>query len=93
MINACLKKLKASLMLGIRKVGSSVASISEECIKISNLLFFDFLEIDEFLTVSLALPPTPTTSLLSALNAFRIKFDDLVVFNIEVSSAAILLKP
>ena len=55
----------------------------------------EFFDLDEFLNVSSALPPPPpTTSSLSALNAFGAdKPDDPVVFNIEVSGAAILLKP
>ena len=49
----------------------------------------------EFLTVSLALLPTPaTTLLLSALDAFGANLsDNPIVFNIKLSGAATLLKP
>ena len=92
MINACFKRLKASLATGVRKVVSPIAQISKKRVKISDLSFFDFLDLDEFLTVSLALPSTPTTLLLSILYAFGAKSDDPVVFNMEVSNTAILLK-
>ena len=72
-------------MLGVRNVYSSIAPIR---ISILDFAFFDFL--DKFL--SLALPPPPTILLLLA-SSLKAKFDDLVVFNIEVSGIAILLKP
>ena len=50
-----------------------------------------FDDLDKSTTVSSALPPLPTTSSIpSSLGA---KFDDPVVFNTEVSGAAIYLKP
>ena len=53
-----------------------------------------FDNLDESTTISSALPPSPTTSLFLALNAFGANnLDDPIVFNIEVSDAAILLKP
>ena len=56
-----------------------------------NFQLFD--NLGEPITVSLALPPPPTTSSFSALNAFGANNpDDRVIFNIEVSGAAILLK-
>ena len=85
LMNASRKWLKAFLALEVRKLDSLVAPIFDICV--------DFL--NEFLTVLLALPSPPlTTSLSSNLNIFRAEFSDyLVVFNIEVNSAAILLKP
>ena len=60
--------------------------------------FLDFLTIillydnlDESTTVSSTLPSPPTTSLIST--SLGANFDDPVVFNIKVSSAAIHLKP
>ena len=50
-----------------------------------------FDNIDESTTVSSALPPLSTTSSISS--SFGAKSDDVVVFNIGVSSAAIHLKP
>ena len=50
-----------------------------------------FDDLDESTTVSLALPPIPTTS--SVPSSLGAKSDDPVVFNIEVSGAAIHLKP
>ena len=91
MINACLKRLKAFLAPSVRKISSLMALIR---VKFSDFSFFNFLHLDKSTTVSLALPPLSTTSLQSALNSFRAKSsDDFVVFNIEVSDAAILLKP
>ena len=85
MINAGYKWLKAFLVLEVNKLGSLVASIFG--------IYVNFL--NEFLTVLLALPPSPPTiSLLSALNVFGVDFlDDSVIFNIEISSVVILLKP
>ena len=91
-MNAYLKRLKAFLALGVWNIGFSVAPISDECVEISNLLFFDFLNLDKFLNILSTLLPTPTTSLSSALNIFGTESDDLVVFNMEVCDAAILLK-
>ena len=53
------------------------------------------LDESKILTISLALPPiASTTSLLSALNSFQADLlDNPVVFNIEISDVAILLKP
>ena len=62
-------------------------------IRILDLLFFDFLDLDESPNVLSALTSLLTILLLSALNAFRANNpDDPIVFNIEVSDAAILLK-
>ena len=47
---------------------------------------------DKFIIVLLTLLLILTTLLLSVLNAFRAKFDDLVAFNDKVSNIAILLK-
>ena len=88
-MNISRKWLKAFLASGVRKVGSPVAPIFGTRIK-----FLDFLFLDKFTTVLLALPSTPTTSLSSTLNVFGAdSSDDPVVFNKEVSGAAILLKP
>ena len=72
-------------MSGVRKLGSPVAPIFS--------IYVDFP--NESLIVSLALPPLAlTTSLLSALNIFGAdSLDDPVVFNMEISGTAILLKP
>ena len=69
----------------VKNVGFSITSIY---VWILNLTFFDFL--DKFL--SSALSPPPITSWSSTLN-FGAKFVDPVVFNIELSYIAILLKP
>ena len=74
-------------MLGVKKLGSPVVSIFGIYVK-----FLDFLFLDKFTTVSLALPPISTTLLSRALNAFKAKSDDLIAFNSKISSAAILLK-
>ena len=50
-----------------------------------------FDDLDESTTVSSALPSPPTTSSVSS--SLGAKSDDPVVFNIEVSGAAIYLKP
>ena len=67
----------------IRNIGSPVALIY---VWISNVVLFDYLDLDKFL--SSLLPPTVLLSLF-----FWAKSDDPVVFNIEISDAAILLKP
>ena len=89
MINACRKWLKIFLVLGVKKLSSPIAPIFGTRIK-----FLDFSFLDKFTTVPLILLPLPPiTSLSLALNAFEAyTSDDLVVFNKEVSSAAILLK-
>ena len=88
-MNASRKWLKVFLALGVRKLGSSIAPIFGTRVE-----FLDFSFLDKFTTVLLVLPSTPTTSLSSALNAFRAdSLDDLVVFNRKVSGVAILLKP
>ena len=90
-MNAYLKQLKASLVLGVKNINSSV---TPEYIKISDFLFFNFLDLDKSIIILLALLPPSTTSLFSALNIFGADNpDDLVVINIEVSGAAILMKP
>ena len=56
--------------------------------------FLDLLFLAKFTTVILVLtPPLPTTLLLSVFNAFKAKFDNLVVFNKKINNAAIMLKP
>ena len=50
-----------------------------------------FDDLDESTTVSSTLPPPPTTLLIPS--SLGVKFDDLIVFNIEVSDVAIHLKP
>ena len=84
LINASCKWLKVFLALGVRKLGFPIAIIFGKRVNF----------LDEFLTVSLALSPSLLkTSLSSVLNAFGANsLDDLIVFNIKVSSAAIPLK-
>lgn len=62
---------------------------------ISDFAFFDFLDLNKFLTISSASLPllTLTTLLSSSSNTFEAKFDNPVIFNIEVSNATIFLKP
>ena len=50
-----------------------------------------FDDLDKSTTVSSVLPSPPTTS--SVLSSFGAKFDDPILFNIEVSGVAIHLKP
>ena len=92
LINTSRKWLKAFLASKVRKLDFLVAPIFGICV---HFLDFLFLNLDESTTISLALPlPPPTTLLLPALNALKANFlDNLIVFNIEVSSTAILLKP
>ena len=81
-MNTCIKRLKAFLVLRVRNIDFSIAL---KHVEISNLLFFNFLDLDKFMTVSLALPPSLTTSLFLARNTFGAdNLDDLVVFNLEV---------
>lgn len=62
-------------------------------VKFSKFFFFDFLDLNIFLTILLAfllLKPS-TTLLLSALNTFEANIpDDPIVFNIKVNNIAIL---
>ena len=64
-----------------------------EAFKIFQLLTILWLfdNLDKSTTVSLSLLPLPTIS--SIIKSLGAKFDDLVVFNIEISGAAIYLKP
>ena len=85
MVNVSLNWLKASLALGVKNPDSLIAPIFGARV----------LDRGKFLIISLILLPIPPkTSILSVLNVFGANFlDDPVVFNIEVSGAAILLKP
>ena len=78
MINASRQWLKAFLASRVRKLGSPIAPIFD-----TRVDFLDFLFLDEFTTVQLALPPTPTTSSSSALNAFRAESDDPVASTVR----------
>ena len=69
----------------VRNIGFSIASI---CIWILDFIFFNFLDLDKFFLSALLLPPTSS----SASNFIRVKFDNLVVFNIKLTDATILLK-
>ena len=71
-------------MLKVKKVDFSIALIFGICVKF----------LDKFSTVLLVLlPPSPTTLLSSALNAFKVNFlNNLIVFNRKISSIEILVK-
>ena len=83
MVKVCLKRLKVFLALGVRNLGSSKLWP----------LFVQLLDLANFLDVfdRPTVPPPPTTSLSSILEADAM--DDPVIFNMAVSGAAILLKP
>ena len=88
MTNASYKWLKVFLALGIKKLGSLIASIFG-----TRIDFLDLLFLDKFTIVSLVfLSLSSTISLLSTLNAFGANSHNLIVFNREINSAAILLK-
>ena len=53
--------------------------------------FLDLLFLDKFITILLALLSLATL-LLSVMTLFEIKSDNQIIFNIKVSSIAILLK-
>ena len=74
------------------KIGFFIVPIFSICIKFLDLLFFDLF--NKFTTVLLALLLSPLTILLLlALNAFGANFSyNWVIFDIEISSIAILLK-
>ena len=75
-------------MLEVRKIGFSIALIFSIYVDFWDLLFFF-----KFTTVSLVLLLLSSiTSLLSTLNAFKAKFNHLIIFNKEINSLAILLK-
>ena len=89
LINTSCKILKIFLASEVKKIDFPIALIFDIYVEFLDLLFFD-----KFMTISLALALLlPTNLLLSALNVFEIKFDDLIVFNREINSIAILLKP
>lgn len=93
MIKIYFKLLKAFLALEVSKVSFLITLIFDIYIKFSNLLFFDFLNLDKFLIVLSTLLLLFLTILLSpTLGACRVKSDNLVVFNIEINNIAILLK-
>lgn len=92
-MNTCFKWLKAFLVPKVRKKGTLIAPISYIYIEFPDFSFFDVLGLNKFLTILLALPPTLITSLSLALNIFGVNIsNNPVIFNIKVSSAAILLK-
>ena len=77
-MNACFKRLKIFLILRVKNIGSPIAS---KYIEISDFSFFDFLDLDESTTVSLALSPLSTTLLFLTLDAFGVDNpDDPIVF-------------
>ena len=88
MINNCFKWLKTFLTSRVKKVVSLIALLFGIYIN-----FLDLLFLDKFTIVLLALPLILKILLLSALNAYRAKFDNLVTFNNKVNNAVILLKP
>ena len=88
MINVCFKYLKTFLALEVRKINFSIASIFGIYVN-----FLDLLFLDEFTIVLLALLLISKILLLSILNLFEVKFDDLIAFNSKISNATILLKP
>ena len=60
-------------------------------VRILDFAFFDFLDLDKFFIILLlSLPPITSSSL--ALNTLKVKSNNLIVFKIEISDAAILLK-
>lgn len=62
-------------------------------VKMLNFLFFFFLDLNKFLSILLdSVLSLSTILLLSILNAFEIKFDNIIIFSIEISSLAILLQ-
>ena len=85
--------MKASLVSEVRKLSSSksMAFADFSGLEVFQLLTTFRPNLDEFTTVSSALPPPPTTS--SVPSSLRAKFDNPVVFNIEVPGATIHLKP
>ena len=88
MINANRKWLKAFLALRVKKIGFPIAPIFGICIE-----FLNFLFLDKFTTILLALSLTSTILLSSNLNTFRAKSNDPIIFNNKVNNTAILLKP
>ena len=79
-------------ILRVRKISFFIVSIFDIYVKFLELLFFDLL--DKFSIVLLApLLPLLSILLLLALNIFIAKFNNLVIFNIEINNAVILLKP
>ena len=66
----------------------------EQGLKVTLLHLDDFPVFDDFLYFSIDLlpPSTPPTSLATSTSSAASTCDDTVVFSIDVSSAAILLK-
>lgn len=65
-------------------------------VKFLDILFFDILDLNKFLTVLLAFLSSISSKILlsSILNIFEINnFDNSVIFNIKIINTAILLKP
>ena len=91
LVKGCKDINREYLALWIRKVGYFIALIFGTQVEFLDLLFLDLL--DKCITILLVLPSTLTTSLLSAVNAFKAKFNDLIAFNSNINSAVILLKP
>lgn len=62
-------------------------------VNISNISFFDFLNLDKFWTVLLPLPSILTTLFSLALYTLEISFlKNIIIFNMKINSLAILLK-
>lgn len=85
LVNDFLNKVKETLVLKIKNLISSMLVSLFNLVKMLDLVNFIFLNLDKLRCKLL-----PITSFLLALIAIRA---DLVVFHIEISDIAILLKP
>ena len=79
------------VLLEVRKLDFSKPMVITDFLgfKIFRLLM-TFRLLDKSTTISLALLPPPSTSLV--FSSFGTKFGELIVFNIEISGTAIYLK-
>ena len=102
------KQLKATLALGVRKLGlASVMSklgefpLLDGFLDLADFLLFEFPDLNNFpvfdnfphFSINSSPPSTPPTSSTANISSATSTYDNRVVFTIDVSGAAILLKP
>ena len=83
------QNLKSVLALKVRKLYSFIALVGRGFLDLNNFLIFDNFSYFSINLLQLLIPPTTlTVSTLLAISTYN----DTIVFSIDVSDAAILLK-
>ena len=94
------QNLKSVLASEVKKLCSSVVPIRRGFLDLDNVSPFKFLDLNNFLifnnfphfSINLSPPSMPPTSFAASTSSATSTYDNTVVFSIDVSDAAILLK-